>query len=326
MRQIMAEASVGDDVMGEDPSVNRLQQLAAARLGKEAALFVVSGTMGNLLALLSHARSGQEVIVDALSHIFASELGGAAALGGIQLVPVTTERGVLIPSQMLGALHSPTGANGQTSAAVCVEDTHNRHGGVTWPLTDLRALWEAARSRRVAVHIDGARLFNAAVAQGIDARDIAGYADTVTFCLSKGLGAPVGSVLCGPADFIERARWWRKMLGGGWREAGVLAAAGLFALDANVNRLADDHANARRLAEGLARLDGLTVDLSRVETNIVLFEPDRVSVPDLIARLRARNVLASRSGDKRLRFVTHLGVDGAAIASALAATAEAIHG
>ncbi len=249
MLRAMTSASLGDDVFGEDPTVNRLEETAADRTGKEAALFVASGTMGNLLGLLVNARPGQEVIAEADSHLFRNEAAGAAMVGGIQVRQVPTGRGVLSPAQLLAALRPTDDDHQPLSAAVIIENTHNWHGGVAWSEQDLQRLSETARSNGLAVHLDGARIFNASVATGADVRAIARYADTVSFCLSKGLCCPVGSILCGPAGKIRQARRWRKLLGGGMRQAGVLAAAGLVALATMVGRLADDHENARSLAE-----------------------------------------------------------------------------
>jgi threonine aldolase len=318
MRHAMAEAELGDDVFGEDPTINRLQGRAAELLGKEDALFVASGTMGNLLGVLSLARRGEEIVADAESHVFLYEGGGAAALGGIQIRQLVTEAGLMTPAQVEGALRPRDDVHQPLTAAVCVENTHNRHGGVVWPLDALRALSETARRSGLALHMDGARLFNAAVALSVSPAEIAATADTVTFCLSKGLGAPVGSVLCGPAEVIEQARRWRKMLGGGWREAGLLAAAGLWALDHSIDRLAEDHHNARILAEGLAEIDGLRLDLSRVQTNIVYFELQAMDAGDFLARCREQGVLGALGGPGgRIRFVTHLGVDAAGVQHAL---------
>src|SRR5580658_8443768 len=238
MLRAMTRAPLGDDVFGDDPTVNRLEETAAERMGKEAAIFVPSGTMGNLLGLLVSARSGQEVIADADSHLFMNEAAGAAVVGGIQVRQVPTERGVLSPAQVLAALRPGDDDHQPLTAAVMIENTHNWHGGVAWSLADLHRLAGTARSHGLAVHTDGARIFNAAVATGTDVRTMARHTDTITFCLSKGLCCPVGSVLCGPAEKIRQARRWRKMLGGGMRQAGVLAAAGLVALDTMVDRLA----------------------------------------------------------------------------------------
>jgi threonine aldolase len=226
MLRAMTSAPLGDDVFGDDPTVNRLEETAAGRMGKEAALFVASGTMGNLLGLLVSARPGQEVIADADSHVFLNEAAGAAMVGGVQIRQVRTERGVLSPAQVLAALRPADDDHQPLSAAVMIENTHNGHGGVAWSLQELQRLSQTARSSGLAVHLDGARIFNAAIATGTDVRAIAQYSDTVSFCLSKGLCCPVGSILCGPAETIRQARRWRKMLGGGMRQAGVLAAAG----------------------------------------------------------------------------------------------------
>jgi threonine aldolase len=324
MRRAMAEAELGDDVFGEDPTVNRLEERAAGLLGKEAAVFVTSGTMGNLLAVLSLARSGQEVIADAGAHVFMSEGGGAAALGGVQLRQVGTDAGVMTAGQVRDAVRPTDDYHAPLTAAVCVEDTHNRHGGVVWPLPALWAVREVADEHGLALHMDGARIFNAAVAQGVPAREIAAVADTVTFCVSKGLGAPVGSVLCGAPDTIDRARRWRKAVGGGWREAGVLAAAGLWALEHMVDRLAEDHANARTLAEGLAELPGVAIDLSRVQTNIVRFDLTTMSSADFVAACRARGVLGGSTGRRSVRFVTHFGIEPGDVQRALAVSAEVL--
>ncbi len=324
MRRAMAEAPVGDDVFGEDPTVNRLEERSAALMGKPAAVFVASGTMANLLGILALAHSGQEIIADADSHVFMYEGGGAAALGGIQVRPLTTPAGVMATAQVEDAIRPDDDHHQPLTAAVCLEDTHNRHGGVVWPPEALAGIRRLARERGLAVHLDGARIFNAAVALEIPVGEVAAQADTVCFCLSKGLGAPVGSVLCGPADVLERARRWRKVLGGGWREAGTLAAAGLLALDTGVERLADDHRRARTLAEGLAELPGVALDLARVQTNLVVFELDRMEPARFLAECRARGVLGGDQGGRRVRFVTHNGVDSQAVQRALAVCSEVL--
>ena len=324
MRRVMAQAEVGDDVFGEDPSINRLQERSAELTGKEAGLFVASGTMGNLLAILSLARSGQEIIADSDSHVFLYEGGGAAALGGIQIRPLPTEAGVMAAEAVAGLIRPLDDDHQPHTAAICVEDTHNRHGGTVWPLRELAAVSELARSRGLAVHIDGARLFNAAVALGVPVSELARHGDTVTFCVSKGLGCPVGSVLCGPADVIASARRWRKMVGGGWREAGGLAAAGLYALDNLVDRLAADHSHARTLAEGLAELPGVEVDLERVQTNIVIFSVLERAPEDFLSECRRRGLLGGAIGGDRVRFVTHLGIESQQIQHALAVCQEVL--
>ncbi len=326
MLQAMSSAPLGDDVFGDDPTVNRLEETAAERLGKEAALFVASGTMGNLLGVLVNARSGQEIIAEATSHLFLNEAGGAAVVGGVQVRQVPTERGVLAPEQVLAALRPRDDDHQPLSAAVVIENTHNRHGGVAWPLADLRRVGETARAHGLAVHMDGARVFNAAIATGADARDIAEVADTVSFCLSKGLSCPVGSVLCGPAGKIRQARRWRKMLGGGMRQAGVLAAAGLVALDTMVGRLAEDHDNARALAEGLAELPGVDCDLTRVQTNIVYFRLTGMSSAEFLAAGSKLGLRGGGPGPDLVRFVTHHGITGADIKHALAISRDALSG
>lgn len=324
MRRAMAEAELGDDVFGEDPTVNGLQERAAELLGKKAALFVVSGTMGNLLGILSLAQAGEEVIAEADSHIFWYEAAGAARVGGVQIRQVPTATGVMTAEQVAAAVRPRDDIHQPLTAALCVENTHNRHGGVVWPLEALAAVATVARERGVAVHMDGARLFNAAVALGVPAAAIAAQADTVSFCVSKGLGAPVGSLLCGSEEVIARARRWRKMLGGGWREAGVLAAAGLYALEHMVDRLAEDHANARTLAEGLAELPGVRIDLTRVQTNIVIFELTRLEPAEFLEACRARGLLGAHMGGARVRFVTRHGVGPADIQRALAICSQVL--
>jgi threonine aldolase len=326
MLRAMTSAPLGDDVFGDDPTVNRLEETAAERMGKEAALFVASGTMGNLLGLLVSARSGQEVIADADSHLFLNEAAGAAVVGGIQLRQVPTERGVLSPAQVLAALRPGNDDHHPRSAAVVIEDTHNWHGGVAWSLPDLQRLREAARAHGLAVHLDGARIFNAAVATGTDVRTIAQYADTVSFCLSKGLGCPVGSVLCGPARKIRQASRWRKMLGGGMRQAGVLAAAGLVALDTMVDRLADDHQNARTLAEGLAELPGIDCDLSRVQTNLVYLRLKHMDAAVFLAACSGYGLLGGAHGPNLVRFVTHYGISTADVQRALVICRKLLRG
>ncbi len=308
MRRAMAEAELGDDVFGDDPTVNRLQEVAAERVGKEAALFVPSGTMGNLLGVAVNARRGEELIADADSHVFYYETAGAAAVCGVQIRAVATEAGVMSPQEILAAVRPRDDPHQPLTAAVTFENTHNRHGGVVWPLEALRAASEAARSRGIRVHLDGARIFNAAVALGVDVAEVAASADTVTFCLSKGLACPIGSMFCGTRGDVEEALRWRKRLGGGMRQVGVVAAAGLVALQSMVDRLAEDHANARTLAGGLAELRGITCDLARVQTNLVYFDLDRMPAPEFTDECRKRGVLGDWTGPRRMRFVTHYGI------------------
>jgi threonine aldolase len=323
MRRLMAEADLGDDVWGEDPTVNRLQEVAARAMGKEAALFVSSGTLGNLLGVLVNARSGQEIIVDSESHVFLNEGAGAAALGGIQLRTLTPSRGMLAPDQVEAAIRPEDDDHQPRTACVSVENTHNREGGVCWPLASLQAVTDVAHRHGLSVHMDGARVYNAAIATGVPVQEIAATADTLSFCLSKGLGCPVGSLFCGPAVKVADARRWRKMLGGGTRQAGVLAAAGLYALEHMVDRLAEDHAHARTLAEGLAEMDGLRCDLDRVETNLVFIHLDRMAPRAFVAECAKRGVLADDDG-RRVRFVTHFGIGPQDVQQALQVTNEVL--
>ncbi|MBM4439413.1 MAG: aminotransferase class I/II-fold pyridoxal phosphate-dependent enzyme [Candidatus Rokubacteria bacterium] len=309
MREAMARADVGDDVWEEDPTVKRLEAMAAERLGKEAGLFVSSGTQGNLLSVLAQAQPGQEVVCDLDSHVFNYEVAGAARLGGLQMRPVKTARGFLTPAQVREALR-PANIHLPQTGLVCLENTHNRHGGTCCTPEEIAAVAEVAHGAGVRVHVDGARLFNAAVALKQDAAAFVRQADSVTVCLSKGLGAPVGSVVCGARDFIDQARRFRKMVGGGMRQAGVIAAAGVVALESMVDRLAEDHANARTLAEGIARLPKLSVDLASVQTNIVIFEVERpAGAEELVKGAAARQVKIHAIGPASIRCVTHKDVD-----------------
>src|SRR5437773_10011939 len=309
MRQAMVTAPLGDDVFGDDPTTNRLMEVAAGRMGKEAATFVPSGTMGNLIGIAVSTQSGQELIADADSHAFYYETAGAAAVCGVQIRPAATEAGVMSPEQVAGPVRPRADPHQPITAAITFENTHNRHGGIVWPLDALRAASDAAHEQGLRVHLDGARIFNAAVALGVDASTIADCADTVNFCLSKGLAGPVRSVFCGSADDVEEARRWRKRLGGGMRQVGVLAAAGLIALDHMVDRLADDHANPATLAEGLAELPGVKCDLSRVQTNLVYFELERMPASGFLDECAKRGVISEPTGPHTVRFVTHYGID-----------------
>ena len=328
MREAMARAPVGDDVWEEDPTVKRLEALAAERLGKAAGLFVTSGTMGNLISVVSQTQTGQEVVLDLDSHIFNNEVAGAAVVGNLQMRPVKTARGFLAPDQVREALRAanihvpPTGL-------ICIENTHNRHGGTCCTPEEISAVAAVAHEASVPVHLDGARLFNAAIALERPARDFVRDVDSVTFCVSKGLGAPVGSVICGSTDLIARARRVRKMLGGGMRQAGIIAAAGIVALERMVDRLAEDHANARALAEGVSKLPGLSVDLASVQTNIVIFRVERggtaasaAATAELVAGCGARKVKIHAIGPSSIRCVTHKDIDAEDIGRTLDAFAE----
>jgi len=317
MRRAMVEAPLGDDVFEDDPTTNRLLKVAAERMGKEAAMFVPSGTMGNLVGVAVNAQRGQELIADADSHVFYYETAGAAAVCGVQIRPVATQAGVMSPEQVLAAVRPRDDPHEPVTGAITFEDTHNRHGGIVWPLEALREATDAAHAQGLRVHLDGARIFNAAVALGVDASAIADCSDTVTFCLSKGLACPIGSVFCGSEEDIVEAKRWRKRLGGGMRQVGVLAAAGLVALDSMVDRLAEDHANARTLAEGLAEISGVTCDLSRVQTNLVFFNLTEMHAPAFTEECRKRGVLGDWTGPQRIRFVTHYGISADDVQSTL---------
>jgi threonine aldolase len=321
MRAAMMAAPLGDDVLGDDPTVRRLEERAAELLGKEAAMYVPSGTMGNLIAIAIATRPGDEVLLHYDAHPFHYEGAGAAAFAGVQLHTLPGDRGAIEPGALLGAIR-PDDPHAPRSALLCVEDTHNRGGGAIQPLENTDRLLQIARDHGLLAHLDGARLWNAVVGSGVPVqRRVQGF-DTVTFCLSKGLGAPVGSVLCGPRDAIHEARRARKRLGGGMRQAGILAAAGLYALDHHVERLAEDHARAKEAADGL-RARGFAVRAP--DTNIVLV--DVPGAPAFVRRLEERGVRCFDTGPERLRLVFHLDVpDGAVAATLDAFEAAAGHG
>ncbi len=322
MRRAMAAAEVGDDVLGDDPTVQRLEEAAAARLGKEAALYVPSGTMANLVSLLTHCGRGDEAIVGSESHILHHEAVGATALGGISLRAARNDDRGRISGDEVRALLRPVPPR---TALVCLENTQNRCGGAAIPLAAMREVTGVAREHGIPVHIDGARIFNAAAALEADVTALAAEGDSVTFCFSKGLGAPVGSVITGRADFIERARPIRRMVGGGMRQAGVIAAAALYALEHHVERLSDDHAHARRLAYGLASLPHVRIDPADVDTNIVFFELDAaVDGTEFRRRLADEGVLCSGTGPQRVRMVTHLDVTSEDIPLAIDAASRVL--
>jgi threonine aldolase len=308
MRQAMANAAVGDDVFGEDPTVNRLQELAARRLGKEAGLFVASGTMGNLVAVLAHCTRGDEVILGDKAHTFVYEAGGIAALGGVHPHPVPVQPDGTLPLELILAAIRPDNVHMPPTRLIALENTQGTVGGVAVPKTYIDAVAEIAKKQALSLHVDGARIFNAAVALNCDVADLVAAADSVMFCLSKGLCAPVGSVLVGSRTFIEKAHRIRKLVGGGMRQLGVLAAAGIIALEQMTTRLADDHVNARRLAEGLAALPQFEVDLDRVQTNMVFFKLGsnvRLTAPEVVERLKAHNIWLMAMDEQRFRAVTH---------------------
>lgn len=321
MRQAMAAAEVGDDVYGEDPSINRLEQRAAELLGKEAGLLTASGTMSNLIAALTFCQRGDEMVMGDQAHIFWNESAGVSALAGAQvrLVP-NDEQGRMAPGDLMDAIRPRGNVHNPPTTLVCLENTHNRcSGGVLTP-QDTKRMADVAHAAGARVHLDGARLFNAAVALEVPAKELVKDVDSVSFCLSKALSCPVGSVLCGSGEFIGQARRWRKMIGGGMRQAGVLAAAGLVALDTMIERLADDHANARRLALGLAEIPGLRINPEQAPTNIVIFEIDPTvgTAGEVMAALAEAGVKATPSRAQSLRMVTHRHIGAEDVDEALA--------
>jgi threonine aldolase len=318
MRRAMAEAEVGDDVYGEDPTVARLEEESAAALGFEASLFVPSGTMGNQIALRLHGRPGDEVICDALSHIFRFEMGAMAALSGLMPRTLASPRGLLDPAAVEAVIDRDPTFHAHTGL-ISVENTHNIAGGVVYDRPHLEQLLDVAKRNNLPIHLDGARIFNASVALGIPAAALVQGFDSVMFCLSKGLGAPVGSMLCGPRDFIREARRVRKMFGGGMRQAGVIAAAGLIALRKGPGRLAEDHENARRLALALAEVPGVEIDPALVQTNILVCRigDEHGRSAGFLARLKENGVLASQVSSDQVRFLTHLDVVGPRIDEAI---------
>ena len=315
MRAAMMAAPLGDDVFGDDPTVNALQDRIAAMLDKEAALFVPSGTQSNLVAIMSHCQRGDEYIVGQMAHTYRWEGGGAAVLGSVQPQPLDHQPDGTLALDAIAAAVKPDDAHFARTRLLCLENTL---GGKALPLAYMAEATGVARQHGLATHLDGARLFNAAIRLGVSAHDIAEHFDSVSVCFSKGLGAPVGSALVGSREFIRGAHRWRKMLGGGMRQAGVLAAAARYALDHHVQRLADDHALAQRLADGLQDLPGLTVEPP--QTNIVFADLQGPRAAGLMEHLKSRGVLAT--GLYRLRFVTHLDVDAAGVDRAIAAVRE----
>lgn len=315
MRKVMVDAEVGDDVWGDDPSVNRLEAYAAEITGMEAGLFVPSGTQSNLVGILSHCQRGEEYIVGQQAHTYKYEGGGAAVLGSIQPQPVELEPDGTMPLEKIRAVIKPDDFHYAISKLLCLENTI---GGKVLPMEYISAATSLASDHKLGNHLDGARLFNAVVRLGCKATDITRFFDSVSICLSKGLGAPVGSVLCGPADFIKTGRRWRKMLGGGMRQAGIIAAAGLYALENNIDRLAEDHDNAALLGKALAEIDELDVSLQTMHTNMVFFKPRDGRVEELTDHLASREILIEPGSE--IRLVTHMQVS----ADDVLATAEAI--
>ena len=324
MREAIANAELGDDVYGEDPTINRLEAMAAERVGKESALFVASGTMGNLVSVLTHCGRGEEIIVGGHAHIFLYEAGSVSAVGGIHSRQVPNQPDATLDLAQIEAAIRPENDHFPRTKLICLENTHNRRGGACLTLDYVRQVRALADKYNLKIHLDGARVFNAAVALGVDVRELTHDVDSLSFCLSKGLSAPVGSLVCGPADFIREARRARKLLGGGMREGGVIAAAGVVALEHMVDRLAEDHVNARRLAEGLADTPGITLDPSQVQTNIVYFdlEDGAPDAAEFCGRIAERGVKMGPTGTHRIRAVTHYGIEADHIEQALAVVAQ----
>lgn len=327
MREAIAAAVVGDDVLGDDPTVIALQQRAAGLLGTEAALYVPSGTMANQVAIRCVCEQGDEIICDESTHSFHYESGGPAALSGVGIHTLSGQRGIFSPEQVSAAVR-PAASHFPVSRMVIIENTNNRGGGSVWPLERIAAIRAMTERYGLHLHLDGARLMNAATALGCDPKEITQHFDSVSMCFSKGLGAPVGSIIAGSSAMMRRAHRFRKMFGGGMRQAGILAAAALYALDHHVERLAEDHRNARRLAEGLAELPGIELDPATVETNIVIFavRGGPLSADELVAQLEARGVRMIAIGGDRVRAVTHLDVTAEQIEQALDAARAVCEG
>jgi threonine aldolase len=320
MRKAMAEAEVGDDVYGEDPTMNLLQEKVAKILGKEASIFVPSGTMANQLAIKSHTQPGDEVIIEAASHSYNFEGGASAALSGIQFFCLKGTRGILDASQIEEAIR-PDDHHFPVTRLICLENTHNRGGGSIYPIEKMSQISRFAKSRGLQVHLDGARLWNASVATGIKPQEYAQWADSVSVCLSKGLGAPVGSLVAGTKTFIDRVHRFRKMFGGGMRQVGIIAAAGIYALDHHIDRLKEDHQNAKRLALGLEEIKGISINPEHVETNILIFDVAETGMTgtQVTDEMKEQGVLIHPVGKTQIRLVTHLDVSSENIEVALKA-------
>jgi threonine aldolase len=320
MRKAMAEAEVGDDVFGEDPTVNALQEKVARILGKEAAIFVPSGTMANQLAIKSHTQPGDEVIIEGTSHPYNFEGGASAALSGVQFYCLKGVRGILEASQIEEAIR-PDDHHFPVTKLICLENTHNRGGGAIYPIEKIVKIHRLAKSKGLSLHMDGARLWNASVATGIKPAEYAQWADSVSVCLSKGLGAPIGSMVTGSKIFIDRVHRFRKMFGGGMRQVGVIAAAGIYALDHHIERLKEDHQNAKRLALGLKEFKGVSINPDHVETNIIIFSTadTGMTAAQVTEDMKKEGVLIHAFGKTQIRLVTHLDVSSEDIEKALKA-------
>lgn len=309
MRKFMMEAEVGDDVFGEDPTINRLQKMVAQLTGKEAALFVPSGTQGNEISVHAHTQPGQEIIVERFSHIVNYESGAPAMLAGVQVNPIDGIRGIFTAEQVAQAIRPEDDHYPQTGL-ICIENTHNRAGGTIFPLEEIKKISRLARKHHLKLHLDGARLWNASAATGISIKEYCSYVDSVMLSFSKGLGAPVGSIVAGTKDFIRKAHFYRKAYGGGMRQAGILAAAAIYAIEHNLERLPDDHLRTRQLAQVLQELDGFSLDMETVQTNILIFDvhAEFMTPETLVARLKEKGILMLPIGPRQVRAVFHFEV------------------
>lgn len=310
MLEAIIEAKLGDDVYGEDPTVNRLEELAAQKMGKEAALLVTSGTQANLVSLMSNAKHGEMVLLEADSHIFWYEVGGVSSIAGLLPWPVKGIRGILSPEVIEGALR-PKNIHYPEPALICIENTHNRAGGTITTPKQIEKIRTIADAHGLKLYMDGARIFNAAVAMNMDVRQFTKHVDNLMFCLSKGLSCPIGSIVVGTRQFVEKARSVRKMLGGGMRQAGIIAAPGLIALEKMIDRLAEDHGNARLLSQALSKINGISIDMGAVQTNIVIFEVGNLgfTANDFVSELKTRGILGSTMDKEKVRLVTHRGIE-----------------
>jgi threonine aldolase len=324
MLEAMRNAELGDDVYREDPTVNRLEELAAKKMGKDAALLTTSGTQANLVSAMSQTTRGDEVILETEAHMYYYEVGAFSALGGLIPRFVKGHMGVMSPRDIEQVLRPPN-IHFPPTSLICIENTHNRAGGTIWSPLNIKELSDLAKTRGLRVHMDGARIFNAAVASGLDVRDFTRHVDTLMFCLSKGLSAPIGSMVVGEQAFVDRARRYRKMLGGGMRQAGIIAAAGIIAVEKMVDRLRDDHVNAKTLATGLSKIPGITVDMARVQTNIVVYDVTGLGVDgkSWVEELGKHGVKAGAQEYGRVRMVTHRGIEKEDIQYALTAVENA---
>ena len=325
MREAMYKAEVGDDVYGEDPTVRKLEEMAAEMLGKEAAMLVTSGTQGNQVSIMTHTHKGEEIILEENSHIITYEVGGIGYLAGVQAKTLKGNKGVLNPEDVEKAIR-PKNIHFPETSLICLENTHNRAGGTVTPIEVMKKIYEIAQKHGIPVHLDGARIFNAATYLKVDVKEIAKYADSVMFCLSKGLCAPIGSIVVGTKEFIERARKYRKMLGGGMRQAGFIAAAGIVALEKMTKRLQEDHDNARLLAEGLKNIPGIDLDMETVQTNIVMTDISGTGMTgrEFSLKLKEHGVLVNGGDDFSVRFVTHYYITKEDVKKALSAIEKVV--